>query len=218
MITKTTTSPCVLSTNPYPTPLPDPVTFNTRYWAAQDPRIQARVTITPGVPSPFFEPLDEATARTLSDAGVVIDYNIMVIGWEPYDANFQRLLDGWLWSPNAFQPAPTIAPGVVMPGQVSYDPNHPPVGAISNSLNLLDYPPAIVQPAPAPGPGFIDLVGEPTGTMYNWRPSYNSAPSTDSSAIPPNGMFFNPRGEFQKILIKTPFGAQIFWVLVQASA
>ncbi len=217
MITKTTTSPCVLSANPYPTPLPDPVAFNIRYWAAQDPKLQARVIIKPGVPSPFFEPLDQATARALSDSGVVIDYGIMVVGWAPYDANFQRLLDGWLWSPNAFQPAPTIAPGVVMPGQIPYDPNNPPNGAISNSLNFFDYPAAIAPPAPPATPGFIDLVGEATGTMYNGRPAYNSFPSTDNSAIPPNGMFWNPRGEFQKILINTPFGAQIFWVLVQAS-
>lgn len=205
MITLKTTDPCVLSVNPLPVPLPDQATFEARYRAAQPTALQ-------GYPFNSAQ-LEELAA---DPANYVIDLVIMGWGWSPYQVMSLRLSQNEDWSPNADQANIPIAPGVNFPGSPSYDPKDPPVGSISNSLNLADYPCFTVKPKPAPAPDFISLVGYPTGTMINGMPAYASAPKTDNSAIPPNGLYdLDPRGEFQKIVGMTMVGPTVIWGLVK---
>lgn len=218
MITLSTKSPCVLSSNPLSPAFPAVDTpayqtrFNAAYWAAQPTMLQQAQVASFSV---------AAAEEWLADPeDLVVDFNTMCLGWSPYWTMFFRLTTGYKWSPNAGQPNVTVAPGLDVPGLVDYDPLHPPIGAISNSLNLADYP-AFTPPAP-PAPVVTELVGSATGTTYTYNgtayPMYITNPGTDNSSVPAGGTFTDGRGVFTKIQVQTMFGPQIFWILTAPAA
>jgi hypothetical protein len=216
VITLKTSDACILSANPYPA-----VTVTTaQYWAAQPPALQGAQ----------FAPFTEAQALSLLAQGFVVDYPIMVLGWGPAPAvMMSRLVDGYTWVPNAGQPNVSVAPGIQFPGYAEYDPNNPPVGAISVSLNPADYPP-FTPPAPPP-PAPVSLVGTAivgiNGPLtYRGFAMYNSADTNNSTVAPvpanavgvsnPEYNYADPagRGTFQKIENQSLMGVQIFWILL----
>lgn len=209
MITLKTTDPCILSSNPIPSTLPDQATFDARYRAAQ-PAVN-------GVAGTGMQayPFTNEQAQVLANEGNVVDVAIMCWNWSPYFVMLDRLSMGETWSPNANQQNLIVAPGVNFPGLPPYDPKNPPVGSISNSLNLADWPSFIPPPPPPVTPTYVDLIGFPTGTMLHGFPLYTSAPRTDNSFIPANGIYWNSRGEFQKIVGTTLVGPSVGWILIK---
>ena len=204
MITLKTTDVCILATTPIPTTLPSQTDFNNFYWAAQPTPLQASQ----------YAPFSPTEALALIAQDYVVDNEIMVIGWDAYLCMIRRLADGYVWYPNAEMPPVTIAPGLSLPGFVTYNPTAAPNGAISVSLNPADYPSFTVPPAPLPP---TDLVGAAYGFNYTYQqkayPAYMSNPGTDNSSVSSFSTYTDVRGTFTKIVNNTPFGAEVFWIL-----
>ncbi|HLH37950.1 MAG TPA: hypothetical protein VKX39_02280 [Bryobacteraceae bacterium] len=95
------------------------------YWASQPAAVQAL----------RYAPDDQKgeMAQQLASEGYSIDVPIMVWGWDPLATMIQRQEEGYTWVPSALQPGVSVAPGVSMPGQDSYNPNRPPAGSIQVS-------------------------------------------------------------------------------------
>ncbi len=207
MITLKTTDPCVLSTDPWPTSLPTESLFNVAYWAAQPLALQAAGN----------NPFSYTQAQILLSQNLPVDNVIMVWGWSPYKVMMLRLYDGYLWVPNAGQPNVSVAPNLTVPGLASYNASNPPIGAISVSLNLADYP-SFVPPAPPPKP-VTELVGTAEGIDYPYKgksyPLFYTNPSTDNSAIPNGGTFTDSRGTFTKVVSPSMFdpAGVVNWIL-----
>jgi hypothetical protein len=221
MITLSTSAPCVLSTAPWPAPMVDQATFNQTYKAAQPLPLQPYCGGLGAVNDGLG--MSVATATALNAAGYVVDVATMVWGWDPFIVMRQRLIDGYLWVPNAGQPDVQAAPGASITGvTLPYLATDAPVGAISVSLNLSDYPP-IAPPQPAPAPS-ADLVGAATGTDYVYDGAsyamYNSNPGTDNGATAAFGSFTDIRGTFTKIVVPMGFLGipQVFWILTAPAA
>lgn len=101
-------------------------------------------------------------AVTLAKQGFPIDVEIMVNGATPYLEQWQRLVDGFTWVPNAMQPRIGFSEGINNPPYVPYDPANPPVGSLKVSVNPSDYPPNADIPPPNPPPvQSTNLVGVP---------------------------------------------------------
>ena len=170
--------------------------FDQAYWASQPPEVQALKSIT--------DPGQRATeAAELATDGFTIDVPIMVWGWDPYLVMTMRAQAGYTWVPSALQPPVSIAPGVMLPGVVPYDPLHPPDGSIRVSVNIADYPPFTppqpVSPAPAP----TDPVGlQSVGNLYL---------SVPGDSYPNGATFTDSRGTFEKHIVVTPFGRSGYW-------
>jgi len=92
------------------------------YWAAQPPAVQKLRDVTD-----YSE--KNALAQQLADQGYTIDREIMVFGWDPVNTMQTRLLYGYTWAPSWNQPM-VSTPGMALPGQTPYDPQHPPPGSI----------------------------------------------------------------------------------------
>lgn len=90
----------------------------------------------------------EIAAKALALQGYIIDVPIDVWGWVVWAVMTERENFGYTWVPSALQPPLVNTPGNALPGQVPYDPNHPPVGSIKVSTNIADYP--VFSPPPPP--------------------------------------------------------------------
>jgi hypothetical protein len=98
------------------------------YWASQPKEVQALRDIG----DPEQRGLE---AAKLSQQGFVIDYSIMVLGWNPYNTMKGRMQEGYTWTPSYGQSAIPVGPGLIFPGFASYDPAHPPPGSVPVSLD-----------------------------------------------------------------------------------
>jgi hypothetical protein len=174
--------------------------FDQAYWASQPPEVQA----LPGIADPDQR---AAQAATLATDGFTIDVPIMVWGWDAYLVMTMRAQFGYTWVPSALQPPVSIAPGTTQPGVIPYNPADPPPGSIEVSTNVSDYPPFTLPAQPTPQtPAGIDPVGlQSVGNIYLDVPGenyQNGATYTDT------------RGTFQKHVVITPFGRNIYWQMI----
>jgi len=171
--------------------------FDQAYWASQPPEIRA----LPGIAD---EQQRTARAADLAGKGFVIDVPIMVWNWDAYLAMKLRSDFGFTWVPSALQPQVTVAPGLSVPGLMSYDPAHPPAGSIKVSLNPADYPPF---PAPAQPAGQTPSGDDPVG-LQSVGDLYLSVAGEN---YPDGAKFTDTRGTFLKHVTLTPFGRINYW-------
>lgn len=152
-------------------------------------------------------------AYGLATQGAVIDPWIDARGMDPYLAMELWTAQGFTWVPNALQAGITIAPGLGVPGQASYDPANPPPGSIKVSLNLLDYPqfnpPRPVVAPPASG---ISPVGALLhDTMYAEQPwdKTENGDVTGQGGVPADA-----RGRFQKVKVASAWGYMAYFTKI----
>ena len=114
------------------------------YWAAKDSRIHdLQKLVTPdGLPDQAGR---QSAAAALDAAGLVIDRQIDIWGWDPVLVMNMRGAYGFAWAPNAFQP--NFASGNATPTDMS----KPWPRSIRTSTLASDYPP-IQPPAPVAAP------------------------------------------------------------------
>ena len=124
-------------------------TYDKAYWASKNPRIVAMREHTLRSEKlerqGAFQTLAiELHQEGLKGQGDLIDAPIMVEQWGPYRTMVEiRKPAGYTWVPNALQqpighvamgpgePPGIAVPGVAaLPGQIAYDPDHPPPGSI----------------------------------------------------------------------------------------
>lgn len=178
---------------------PSQTAFDTAYWLAQPAPV--RVLKGGNVDS------NMTTATNLAVAGYTIDVPIQVWGWDPCLVMKLRVDYGYTWVPSALQPPVNIAPGLTVPGQLSYDPSHPPGGSIKVSVNANDFPPfdppppAVVSVAITNPVGPLAFAG---GTMYLTVTGDTSADGTKYTD-PATG------NAFVKHVVATPFGHSAWW-------
>ena len=169
--------------------------FDRAYWASQPPEIRA----LPGMADP-----DQRASRAaeLAANGFTVDVPIMVWGWDAYLVMKMRSDYGYTWVPSALQPAVTIAPGLLLPGVVPYEPAHPPAGSIRVSINVHDYPPFDPAP-PTRTPAGDNPVGlQSIGNLYL---------SVAGDNYEDQAKYTDARGTFVKHVAVTPFGRTSFW-------
>lgn len=144
--------------------VPSQSDFNNSYWAAMPPQIAALRNM---------QGEDRQThARALAEDGMIIDWEIMGLNYDPWTAMTERLAANEPWFPNAIQtplgqPGGYALPGVPVQGGQQPYPTTKPDGWITNSLKLADYPPYPKPPPPAPNyqlgpeiaPGVYKLLG-----------------------------------------------------------
>jgi hypothetical protein len=118
--------------------------FNATYWASKAPEIlklRDAVRVHPedayAISRAFAESL---AARGKLSAPYLVDVPIMTWGWDPLLTMQLRMQYGYMWVPSALTPPVEVAPGIVVPGMPSYDPNNPPPLSIKVSVDPADYP------------------------------------------------------------------------------
>lgn len=111
------------------------------YKASKDPRVIALLQITDVNQR-------EAQAQSLDAAGLVIDREIDIWGWDPVKVMAIRAADGYPWVPNAFQ-ANLQDPFNLLGGDHT-DMSKPWPRSIKVSLDSSDYPSVAVAPPPLP--------------------------------------------------------------------
>ena len=122
------------------------------YWAHQPPEIQN----LQGISDPNQL---QSRAMQLAPMGFTIDVPIMIWGWDPLKVMQMRQSYGYTWVPSALMPPVEMAPGVTVPGAITYDPANPPAGAIKVSTDPADYLP--FNPPLPPAPVTEVVVGYP---------------------------------------------------------
>lgn len=99
------------------------------YWAMQPPAVRALRSMT--------NPAErEAAAVDLAHQGYTIDYQTMVLGWDPLNVMSIRQFYGYTWVPSMLQPPISGMPGSNLPGLPVYDPSNPPAGSIQVSTDF----------------------------------------------------------------------------------
>jgi hypothetical protein len=170
--------------------------FDQAYWASQPAEVRA-------LPSVEDQALRAQRGADLAIKGFVIDVPIMVWGWDPYLVMKLRSDFGYTWVPSALQPPVSVAPGLLAPGTIPYDPAHPPSGAIHVSMRVEDYPPfdaPAFPPSPAATSAPIGL--QSLGVIYYSVPGENFLDGAN---------FTDARGTFLKHVVITPFGRTNYW-------
>lgn len=184
--------------------------FDAAYKAHQPPAIRALID-SPDLAARQTKALDVASQ------GYLIDYDIMVWGWDPFVVMTFRKQLGLTWDSSMFQLAVGDSrgyalPGVTpLPGQIQYDPKNPPAGSIVPISNdPADFPPYVgAEPAPAqPPPPPADYVGDPNPFVD--QPTHYSVIPGDPT---PDGVIVvnDLRGKFRKhkTQLTTPFGTMV---------
>lgn len=98
--------------SPYAPTVPITVTMTPEeYWSSKKPIIQQNYGNT-----------DETLWMALADEGLWIDYEIMVLNQDPPTIMAYRIEYGYTWVPRANQPYIPVPPGLVVPGEPSYNP------------------------------------------------------------------------------------------------
>jgi hypothetical protein len=173
--------------------------FNKAYWASQPVAVQALQTSK--------DVFDDS--RALAKAGYTIDATIM--GGpnlaDPYITNLLRIQYGYAWVPNALQPGIPVAPGLMFPGQPTYDPSKPPAGSIKVSLDLKDFKPAVVPPTPGPAPK-LAVVG-----ALNYGKIYYGGPGDSLTKYKNGAKYTDSRGTFTKTVYQGLMGQGSYWTL-----
>ena len=106
-----------------------PETEYDAYWSQQPPEVQQLQTIDDYADR-------EAKAWDLTRQGFTIDYQIMVARWDPLNAMSIRKFYGYTWVPSMGQPPIPVVPGIVFPGETTYDPDAPPPGSVAVSTDF----------------------------------------------------------------------------------
>jgi hypothetical protein len=114
------------------TPAASTMTEVDAYWAAQPPAVQQLRNITDLAGR-------SAMAQQLADQGYTIDKAIMVWGWDPMKTMQTRQMYGYTWAPSWNQ-GNVSTPGLTLPGQTAYDPNHAPTGSIAVNTDFANGP------------------------------------------------------------------------------
>lgn len=118
--------------------------FNTTYWASKSPEINAMFAAVQANPVNWnqicFAVASSLAAQGRTTAVDLVDIPIMGWLWDPLNTMQLRLNYGYAWVPSALTPPVEIAPGIVVAGQPSYNPNDPPPLSIKVSVTLTDYP------------------------------------------------------------------------------
>jgi hypothetical protein len=189
--------------------------FDPIYWAHQPPVVAALAQLPVDVGSPTSSGRT-SVAIQLATTGYPIDGLIDINGWDPFLTMQMRQQYGWTWIPALLQTPVTIAPGLGVPGAITYNPNSPPAGSIKVSLNIGDLgvtswgdyppfnPPVPVVTAPAALP--TSCVGIALGAGY-----YAAVPAC--GAILKNGEQYaqDPRGAMVYHTGSTPFGSSAWF-------
>lgn len=97
------------------------------YWAQQPKEVQALKDI---------QGLEQRTAKAkeLTQQGYAVDYEIQVLGYDPYMTMKGRQEMGYTWVPAMGQASVPLGPGLSYPGLASYDARNPPPGSIPVSI------------------------------------------------------------------------------------
>lgn len=121
------------------------------YWKSKSPTILLMVKAIQASVQTTGSEIDadqiaESVGRMLAAAGAtgqgdLIDVPIMVWGWDPTVTMQMRGLLGYTWVPSALAPPVQVAPGLVVPGVSSYNPDAPGPMYIKVSSSATDYPP-----------------------------------------------------------------------------
>ena len=173
--------------------------FNAAYWASFPEDVQILNNLE------SFSDERMAKAVELAIAGTVVDGEIQARGMDPWATMKLREGYGYAWVPSLLQPPITLAPGIMVPGVVPYNPAAPPVGSIKVSSNIMDYPPFVV-PVPPPTPSIIPA--KPMFTIPQGPGRYSVLPGDTS----PSGTTYDgPEGHFVKVLVASPFGSWAYW-------
>jgi hypothetical protein len=162
--------------------------FDVIYWASKPPAVQALQSM----PLDFTDPAPSGrtdTAMSLATNGYQIDVPIMSWGWDPLLVMTQREQYGYTWVPSALMPPVQMAPGITEPGEIPYDPAHPPTGAILVSTDPADYSPYAAPPSPPPAS--TSLVGVNEGNGY-----YSAYPAALQQLTQGEQYSGDPRGTF----------------------
>lgn len=169
-------------------------TFDTVYWAAQPPAVQAcRSTCT------------QSQATTLAAEGYSIDVPVDVWGWDAYLVMTLREQFGYTWVPALGQAPVACVPNLVCPGIPAYNPNTAPMGSIKVSTNPADFP-AYVDPIP---PGSTVAPASFVGPL-NFGCVYVSLPGDPNA----NGAQVTIAGSVYTLTkIATPFGTEQWYTL-----
>ena len=99
------------------------------YWATQPPAVQVLMKTEPEYQRTLL-------AHDLADQGYLIDVPIMIWGWDPLATMTVRRNQGFTWVPSANMEPVRVAPGLTFAGLKTYDPQHPPAGAITVSTDF----------------------------------------------------------------------------------
>jgi hypothetical protein len=118
------------------------------YWASKSPVIHnmvATINELRSNPEADLGAIARAVAEQLMNAGRIsqadlVDVPIMLWNWDPVLTMQYRIGFGYAWTPSALAPPVEIAPGIVMPGQPSYNPLIVPPLSIKVSMDAADYP------------------------------------------------------------------------------
>jgi hypothetical protein len=149
-----------MSTNPNPAL---PLT-TALYWASKSPTILAMMEVirkyyqtNPDTAIGNAAAYAKGVATTLAMQGRVgqadlVDLEIMAWQYDPaITMNYRVNWFGYAWTASVLTPPVEVAPGDVVPGQPSYDPNNPPPFAIKASVSASDYPTYVAPTTSAKG-------------------------------------------------------------------
>jgi hypothetical protein len=127
------------------TPLTDQI-----YWASKSPEILAMVAaIKTAAANPesniYPDDIARGAAMALKLQGRtgqadLVDYAIMVWGYDPTFTMQYRASLGETWEPSALSPPVELLPGLIVPGTPSYSPVSPDPSYIVVSSDAGDYP------------------------------------------------------------------------------
>jgi hypothetical protein len=173
--------------------------FDQTYWAHQPPETRALPTVDD-------ETQRAARAIELAGKGFIVDVPIMIWLWDALKCMQLRQSYGYTWVPSALQPPIPVAPGMMVPGEPVYDPNHPPAGSIQVSVNPDDYPPYDPPPAPLPPVGNTDVVGPAILGMPKMFYALGAA-----TTWPDGTLTSDARGKFLLHRILGPMGASVWF-------
>lgn len=181
------------------------------YFASKDPRIVALQQVreaSTGLPDLAGR---LTAAQPLDSAGLVVDMQIDIWGWDPVLVMAARKQYGFPWVPNAFQPnlVDPLATGVIPSGSVATDMRRPWPRSIKVSVDAADYP-AFAPPPPPPTPS-ASPVGPRVGDLFG----------VNIAAASVNGQFLFQDGKEYTIdgtsyifhNVPTPFGPSVNWTL-----
>jgi hypothetical protein len=204
-----------------PTVVATEATFDPIYWAHQPSPVAAlaQLAVDVGAPSSSGR---TATAIQLATAGYQIDVPIDINGWDAFLTMQMRQQFGYTWVPALLQQPVCAAPGLAYPGCPAYNPNSPPAGSITVSLNIGDAgktswgdyppfnPPAPVVTAPQALP--TSCVGISVGAGY-----YTAIPACGATLK--NGQTYSqdPRGPFVYHTAQTPFATTSWFTSVSGN-
>lgn len=178
--------------------------FNAAYWGSKPPEVQA----LSGMEAFSADRMDAAIRLALD--GEIIDGEIDARGASPWETMKLREAYGYTWEPSLLQDPVKIAPGLVIPGQASYDPAAFPAGSIRVSSDIAAYPqnsPATAENSPLVPQGLPWLERSFGPDKAAVRPGDMSPDGTIHAAV--DGRMWVKRVRL------SPFGAWAWWEVRQ---